>query len=274
MPKRLAMTKDGVLTYCSASDENIGKGRCNHVSHQKNGQSIEDYIKSVQKDIESNSFKKLSLKEVKSMYENGQNIDELKKINKKTVVDYLVSQGEKDFPELAKNGSFEVKHLLAVNKCNLDILKDDKDEFIRRRIASKGINLENYLEDKSHHVRMEVARHGYGLDKLSNDEHYAVREEVARRGYNLDKFVKDESQFVRGEVAKKGYALEQLVNDESAWVREQVARKGYGLDKLVDDPDSDVRRAVALQGYEIGKLLNDKSQSVREAAQSVLARGV
>ena len=191
MTKRLAMTKDGVLTYCTATDENIGKGRCNHVSHQKNGQSIEDYIKSVQKDIEANSFKKLSLKEVKFMYENGQNIDELKKINKKTVVDYLVSQGETDFPELAKNGNFEVKYILAMNKLNLDILKNDKDQFIRRRIAIEGINLENYINDESHHVRIEVAKHGYGLDKLSDDEDEDVRAEVVRQGYHLDKFVND-----------------------------------------------------------------------------------
>ena len=35
MTKRLAMTVDGRLTYCSADEHNIGKGRCNHVSHAK-----------------------------------------------------------------------------------------------------------------------------------------------------------------------------------------------------------------------------------------------
>ena len=34
MGKRLALTVDGHLTYCTASEERIGKGRCNHVDHQ------------------------------------------------------------------------------------------------------------------------------------------------------------------------------------------------------------------------------------------------
>lgn len=37
MAKRLALTVDGNITYCTATDENIGKGRCNHVAHQKDG---------------------------------------------------------------------------------------------------------------------------------------------------------------------------------------------------------------------------------------------
>ena len=36
--KRLAITKDGRLTYCTASEENIGKSRCDHIAHQKFGE--------------------------------------------------------------------------------------------------------------------------------------------------------------------------------------------------------------------------------------------
>ena len=31
--KRLALTRDGIVTYCTASDEFVGKGRCNHIMH-------------------------------------------------------------------------------------------------------------------------------------------------------------------------------------------------------------------------------------------------
>lgn len=34
MVKRLALNSEGLLTYCTASEENIGKGRCNHIAHQ------------------------------------------------------------------------------------------------------------------------------------------------------------------------------------------------------------------------------------------------
>ena len=43
MSKRLAMNTEGRLTYCSALDENIGKGRCNHLVHQNSNESSEDF---------------------------------------------------------------------------------------------------------------------------------------------------------------------------------------------------------------------------------------
>lgn len=60
MPKRLAMTTDGKLTYCSAAEENVGKGRCNHVGHARNGESPEYFSKRMQaEDIVFNMFKGL-----------------------------------------------------------------------------------------------------------------------------------------------------------------------------------------------------------------------
>ena len=49
MAKRLAMTTDGKLTYCSASDENIGKGRCNHIGHALKGESELDFLNRINK---------------------------------------------------------------------------------------------------------------------------------------------------------------------------------------------------------------------------------
>ena len=48
MSKRLAMTTDGRMTYCSASDANIGKGRCNHIIHQNKNENSNDFIKRVE----------------------------------------------------------------------------------------------------------------------------------------------------------------------------------------------------------------------------------
>lgn len=44
MKKKLALTKDGKLTYCTSSEENIGKGRCNHIAHQKENESNNDFL--------------------------------------------------------------------------------------------------------------------------------------------------------------------------------------------------------------------------------------
>lgn len=47
----LALTDDGRLTYCTCPPEKRGQGRCNHVAHQEKGQSVADFIASVDKRI-------------------------------------------------------------------------------------------------------------------------------------------------------------------------------------------------------------------------------
>lgn len=44
MAKVLAITKDGKLTYCTAPPDLRGKGRCNHVAHQEDGQTKEEFL--------------------------------------------------------------------------------------------------------------------------------------------------------------------------------------------------------------------------------------
>lgn len=42
--KRLALNTDGKITYCRASEENIGKGRCNHIEHQLDSETQEQFM--------------------------------------------------------------------------------------------------------------------------------------------------------------------------------------------------------------------------------------
>lgn len=42
--RRLAITKDGDVTYCTASDESIEKGHCNHIRHQKKDEYAHDFV--------------------------------------------------------------------------------------------------------------------------------------------------------------------------------------------------------------------------------------
>lgn len=44
MKKRFALTTDGRITVCTASPENVGKGRCNHLEHQLDDESSKDFI--------------------------------------------------------------------------------------------------------------------------------------------------------------------------------------------------------------------------------------
>lgn len=49
--RRLALTKDGRLTYCACLPGEEGKGRCNHVKHQMPGQSTDDFMSSIENEI-------------------------------------------------------------------------------------------------------------------------------------------------------------------------------------------------------------------------------
>lgn len=53
MVKRLAITKDGQLTYCTADDEHIGRGRCNHLAHQLKNETCEDFIRRMESEYKA-----------------------------------------------------------------------------------------------------------------------------------------------------------------------------------------------------------------------------
>lgn len=63
--KRLALTKDGKLTYCSAKEENVGKYRCNHQTHQNQNESSENFMERIQGNLTTNSDLNADCKDVK-----------------------------------------------------------------------------------------------------------------------------------------------------------------------------------------------------------------
>jgi hypothetical protein len=76
----LALTSDGKLTYCVAPPNERGKGKCNHVFHQKEGESNEEFIKRVEPMMGTDNF---SLDESKKEAKNEENpitLDEIKSI--------------------------------------------------------------------------------------------------------------------------------------------------------------------------------------------------
>jgi hypothetical protein len=54
MKKVYALNTKGELTLCSVPPEDRGKGRCDHVIHQREGQSVEDFIKEISSRIAIN----------------------------------------------------------------------------------------------------------------------------------------------------------------------------------------------------------------------------
>ena len=96
MKKRLALTKDGRMTYCTATEENIGKGRCNHIAHQKEGQTEVDFVEEANKiwDIKEDE------KNVKVSFDENDNI-------KIEYAGSVIKTKNKDFLFENKNGTYQ-----------------------------------------------------------------------------------------------------------------------------------------------------------------------
>ena len=46
--KVLALNTSGNLTYCTCPPELRGKGRCNHIAHQENNETAEEFVRRIE----------------------------------------------------------------------------------------------------------------------------------------------------------------------------------------------------------------------------------
>lgn len=49
MNKRLALNDKGEMTWCTSSEENVGKGRCNHIVHQNKDENTQSFVERIGK---------------------------------------------------------------------------------------------------------------------------------------------------------------------------------------------------------------------------------
>lgn len=174
MSRRLAMNSEGQMTYCTASEENIGKGRCNHIVHQNPEESPEDFCERANKTLE------------------------LERLANSTWYAHRVNAAEAGYAldKLVNDESWYVRYAVASQGCGLDKLINDENEDVRALVARQRYGLDKLINDPNPWVRMAVAEQDYGLDKLINDEKELVRNAVANQGYGLDKLSKDSSDLV------------------------------------------------------------------------------
>lgn len=237
MTKVLALNNKGQMTYCSASEENRGKGRCNHIAHQKPNESKEEFLERAEKEMEKLNNEKDLDKEIELNVEHISYND----FNEEIIVHKKVKGKISD---LINSKNWKIRMAVAQKGYAFEQLSNDEDFNIRRYIADQGYKLDRFVNNPDWLVRYTVAERGYGLDQLVNDKNSSVRTAVARQSYGLDKLVNDKDWGVRVEVAKCGYGLDQLVNDDSWLVRREVARQGYNLDKLINDENEHVINAA------------------------------
>ena len=123
MAKRLALTVDGNITYCTATDENIGKGRCNHIGHQNDKESQEDFVNRIESEIKVSKIKNLKLKDLKNMYDNGEDLELLKQLENEELIEYRISKGETDFKDVLNTENTNIKFILIGHGLHIDEFK-------------------------------------------------------------------------------------------------------------------------------------------------------
>lgn len=271
--KTLAYTKDGRLTYCTAPPEQRGHGRCNHIFHQKDGETPKEFTKRAE--------------ELSKCY--SKNVEDRIAVaiatNRNEVFDILVND---------KNSLVRKSVAEHGRDKDLDILVHDPNDDVRMAVVKRGRDkdLDVLVHDEHEWVRSAVARYGRDkdLDVLVKDKDYGVRAIVAdyKRPQDLDRLVKDKTIYVRSEVAKYGRDKDRriLINDKNEGVR-RIAVAGLGLDqrlttmngraemvvdgKCIDiirsgPKDKEVKLALIEAGYDLDKFSNDKDSEVSNAA--------
>ena len=162
MAKRLAMTIDGKLTYCSASDANIGKGRCNHIGHALKNEKQEEFLERVNK-----------MSDILNKSEGyPRNSSDIK---------FLEEQFKNFNPDLyVKSPNIHARQIAADYGYGLEELVKDKHNSIKIAVISHGYFPEEYLEDASEDIKFAVASKGMHLDKLINDNSPDVSHAAAK----------------------------------------------------------------------------------------------
>lgn len=143
--KRLALNTEGQMTYCSASEENIGKGRCNHIAHQRINESQKDFLeRTSSKKDPKNFFKKIEMK-FKSI--DKENI----KYNAISTASLIVLIAIPTSLVCALGMSYQVSH-------SIDITQGQKEEVINvgkyrnesnlpRSVYIVGVDKQGYLKE-------------------------------------------------------------------------------------------------------------------------------
>lgn len=187
MEKRLALTKDGKLTYCTAPDELVGKGRCNHIAHQSADENKTDFLNRISKIVNKGTIDNKTPKEIVALN------DALSSLDKK-----LINAGYTPYNPLVINaiGGYATYHLTWNATMDIDSVKriEDDVKLMINEVALENGNLEaDWLNDDPLNTGIqygEITAYGLKLATTRQD----LFEETKR---NLD-----EMQCIKVNIAK------------------------------------------------------------------------
>lgn len=236
--KRLALTKDGKLTYCSASEENIGKGRCNHIAHQKAGESMQSFMNRANEELYKENVKKhkpLTDQEMNDIMWNVKGYDG-------TTMDV----GEEYFS--IESGKWHVKEEYRQGLADRGVDVDALEYNINANVATRDKGGRGFqINGESNEEALKRAR--YCLDNDIPNEIFNGFDEMPTMHNptmeNLQKYVQKRDALKEQKEIKK--RLNDLMNPSRSWsgnenaiMREQ-RNLGYIQDKIRKiDPENEI----------------------------------
>lgn len=187
---RLAMTVDGRITVCKAQFP--GNGRCNHISHLKEGESVLDFI------ARANRENELPEGDVVRFYKDLKNaltIEEKKKLSGKFNSCKFVEESEiKELRSLIKNTS-RAKHIFVDSLNKGYSVNDYENEY-------EGHILDIFRVDRGVGKEIHVIKNNgvieiYNEEKLKNNQNGLISKRIARRN-QLEAYFKWEDKLCPG----------------------------------------------------------------------------
>lgn len=231
MSRVKALNRNGEVTWCTAKTP--GSGNCNHVLHQIDGMTENEFQKRV------DEYSETMTKKLYSDYGSGR---------------LECAEAGYGLDILANDKSPAVRAAVARHGDQLDKLSDDPDEFVRAIVAMHGKHLDKLIKDTSPLVRKAVAKQDYGLEILKDDPSSLVMDcalkqiekKKAKKEKKIEKHLQ-ESTLSDIEIKKLKHdggleVFEELFNDNG------VGLTNENIDVILQD-SSHTKLASSLRDY-------------------------
>lgn len=231
MSRVKALNRNGEVTWCTAKTP--GSGNCNHVLHQINGMTENEFQKQV------DEYSETMTKKMYSDYGSDR---------------VECAEAGYGLDILADDKSPAVREAVARNDYKPEKFVDDPDEFVRAIVAMHGKHLDKLIKDTSPLVRKAVAKQDYGLEILKDDPSSLVRDcalkqiekKKAKKEKKIEKHLQ-ESTLSDIEIRKLKHdggleVFEELFNDNG------VGLTNENIDVILQD-SSHTKLASSLRDY-------------------------
>ena len=231
MSRVKALNRNGEVTWCTAKTP--GSGNCNHVLHQINGMTENEFQKQV------DEYSETMTKKMYSDYGSDR---------------VECAEAGYGLDILADDKSPVVREAVARNDYKPEKFVDDPDEFVRAVVAMHGKHLDKLIKDPSPLVRKAVAKQDYGLEILKDDPSSLVRDcalkqiekKKAKKEKKIEKHLQ-ESTLSDIEIRKLKHdggleVFEELFNDNG------VGLTNENIDVILQD-SSHTKLASSLRDY-------------------------